>query len=87
MPFFIIGLVLILGGIGINIAMQFPWTSALIGGIFGEGVTSGFDWIAGSLEIIIPLGLFAMMWKFVGPVIAGAVSLVIGFIMWGILLL
>ncbi len=88
MPFFIIGIAIIIGSILINIAMQFPWTLALIGGVFGADVTAGFEWIASSLEIIIPLGIFLIIWKFakllgpLGPIIAGAVAIVVGLIMF-----
>ena len=88
MPFFIIGLAMIIVGVLVNIAMQFPWTSALIGGVFGADVMAGFEWIASSLEIVVPLGIFLIIWKFakllgpLGPIIAGAVAIGVGLIMW-----
>jgi len=86
-PFMIAGLGLIVGSIMVHIFMQSPMVlagvEALFGGLFVEQLT----WMAANLEVLVPLGFFLLTFRSLGPYIAGGLSILMGLVMWGVLML
>lgn len=83
------GILLIAGGVVSYILAGMPLVGALLGlfGTAGSAFTQNISWMAANLEVIIPAGIFMLLF---GPapqqlLFAGGVALAAGLVMWGVL--